>query len=115
MTEIKTTPASKRPRRMAREPEMRQTAEQDTATSALTGEDVTAPPSTATPRQPGKTDAILALLRRDQGATLAELMAATGWLAHSTRAALTGLRKKGHAVERRKRGEDTCYRIAGAA
>ena len=35
------------------------------------------------------------LLRRKGGATLAELVAATGWLPHTTRAALTGLRKKG--------------------
>ena len=30
--------------------------------------------------------------------TLAELIAATGWLPHTTRAALTGLRKRGYAV-----------------
>ena len=29
---------------------------------------------------------------------LAELVAATGWLPHTTRAALTGLRKRGYAV-----------------
>jgi hypothetical protein len=38
------------------------------------------------------------LIRRDHGATLAELVAATGWLPHTTRAALTGLRKRGYAV-----------------
>lgn len=59
-----------------------------------------------------KTDSVLALLRRDQGATLAELITATGWLPHTTRAALTGLRKKGHAIERSKREEATCYRVA---
>jgi hypothetical protein len=32
------------------------------------------------------------------GAIMAELIAATGWLAHTTRAALTGLRKRGYAV-----------------
>ena len=57
---------------------------------------------------------VLALLRRDQGATLAELIAATSWLPHTTRAALTGLRKKGHAIERSKRGDETCYRVAAA-
>ena len=35
---------------------------------------------------------------RDHGATIDELIAATGWLAHTTRAALTGLRKRGYAV-----------------
>ncbi len=35
------------------------------------------------------------MLRRKEGATVGDLMAATGWLAHSTCAALTGLRKRG--------------------
>jgi hypothetical protein len=62
-----------------------------------------------------KSSTVLDLLRRDEGATLAELIAATNWLPHTTRAALTGLRKKGHAIERSKRGTDTSYRIAKAA
>jgi uncharacterized protein DUF3489 len=41
---------------------------------------------------------VIALLERDHGATIEELIAATGWLAHTTRAALTGLRKRGYAV-----------------
>ena len=58
-----------------------------------------------------KSAAVVALLERESGATLAELIGATGWLPHTTRAALTGLRKKGHNIERDKRGEETCYRI----
>lgn len=61
-----------------------------------------------------KTNAVLDLLRRDEGATLAELIAATGWLPHTTRAALTGLRKKNHAIERGKRGDTTCYFLRAA-
>jgi hypothetical protein len=38
---------------------------------------------------------LLALLELPEGATLARLVEATGWLPHSTRAALTGLRKRG--------------------
>lgn len=38
------------------------------------------------------------LLLRDSGATLDEMIAATGWLPHTTRAALTGLKKKGYAL-----------------
>lgn len=60
-----------------------------------------------------KAAGVLALLQRPDGATLAELIAATGWLPHTTRAALTGLRKKGHAIERSKRGDETCYQVAG--
>ena len=41
---------------------------------------------------------VIGLLQRDQGATLAELIAATDWLPHTTRAALTGLRKRGYVV-----------------
>jgi len=37
---------------------------------------------------------LIALLRRRQGATLAELVAATGWQAHSVRGALSGTLKK---------------------
>jgi hypothetical protein len=62
-----------------------------------------------------KAGTVLALLGREEGATLADLIAATGWLPHTTRAALTGLRKKGHVIEKSKRGEQTCYRVAGIA
>ena len=62
-----------------------------------------------------KRDNVVALLSRAEGATLAELIAATGWLPHTTRAALTGLRKQGQAIERGKRGETTCYYIAAVA
>jgi hypothetical protein len=58
---------------------------------------------------------VLTLLRRDEGATLAELVSATKWLPHTTRAALTGLRKKGHNIAKGKRDEVTCYAIAVAA
>jgi hypothetical protein len=54
------------------------------------------------------------LLRRKGGATLAELVAATGWLPHTTRAALTGLRKKGHGIERGIRNGVTTYSIAAS-
>ena len=54
---------------------------------------------------------MLTLLQRDGGVSLAELIEATGWLPHTTRAMLTGLRKKGHVIERFKRDDATCYRI----
>ncbi|WP_019054583.1 DUF3489 domain-containing protein [Sphingobium xenophagum] len=61
------------------------------------------------PRQ-NKSDLVCSLLARADGATLAELVDATGWLPHSTRAALTGLRKKGVAIARFSRDGATCYR-----
>ena len=60
---------------------------------------------------PTKSSAVLTLLHRDKGATLIELVEATGWQPHTARAMLTGLRKKGHAIERRKRDDVTCYHL----
>lgn len=37
---------------------------------------------------------------RDDGVSIAGMMEATGWLQHTTRAALTGLRKRGYMIER---------------
>lgn len=45
---------------------------------------------------------ILTLLRQEQGASMAGMMAATGWQAHSVRALLSSLRKGGLAVTFRK-------------
>ena len=49
-------------------------------------------------KPPSKQDRLAALLVRDEGASLDQMVAATGWLAHTTRAALTGLKKKGYIV-----------------
>lgn len=46
-----------------------------------------------------KRNQLAALLVRDEGATLDQMIAATGWLPHTTRAALTGLRKAGYAID----------------
>lgn len=62
-----------------------------------------------------KVSQLIALLHRAQGATVEEMIAATGWQAHTTRAALTGLCKKGHIVAKTKRDGVTCYRIAEPA
>jgi len=51
----------------------------------------------------------------ERGATLADMIAATGWLPHTTRAALTGLRKKGHEIGKVSRDGVTVYSIAKAA
>ena len=57
-----------------------------------------APVPEPSPRARSKTAVIIDLLRRSSGASLAELDAATGWQPHTTRAALTGLRQKGHTI-----------------
>jgi hypothetical protein len=58
---------------------------------------------------------VISLLQRSGGATLTELVATTGWLPHTTRAALTGLRKKGYTLDKESRDGDTAYSIAKAA
>lgn len=75
-----------------------------------TPDPVDAAPEPAPERQT-KSAAVLSLLQREEGATIADLIAATGWLPHTTRAALTGLRKKGHTLEKTKRDGVTCYRV----
>src|SRR4051812_10998781 len=58
---------------------------------------------------------IIALMQRKTGATLDEMVEATGWLPHTTRAALTGLRHKGYAIARGKNAKaETVYRIDAA-
>lgn len=61
-------------------------------------------------KQLSKQDQLAALLIRDEGATIAQMMDATGWLPHTLRAALTGLKKKGFAVDSDKVGGIRTYR-----
>lgn len=62
-----------------------------------------------------KQSQLIQLLQRDNGATTTELASALNWLPHTTRAALTGLRKKGHAVLSEKANGETRYRLQQAA
>jgi hypothetical protein len=57
---------------------------------------------------------VIELLQRGHGATIDDLIAATGWLAHTTRAALTGLRKRGYAVtiDRSDKERGSIYHIS---
>lgn len=92
MTEETTT---RRPRRMAREAKP----------------EAVGAPLTTKPRS--KAALVEELLQRSGGASLEDLCQATGWLPHTCRAFLTGLRKKGRALERGKREDGvTIYRIA---
>ena len=63
-------------------------------------------------RQGTKIARVIELLQRDQGTRLEELIAATGWLPHTARAALTGLRHRGYDVrlERGETGRASVYR-----
>ena len=61
---------------------------------------------------PSKPQQILDLLNRDCGSTLVELATLANWLPHSTRAYLTGLRKKGHVIDSDKVDGVRRYRIS---
>lgn len=61
----------------------------------------------------GKAGTILGLLSRPKGAKINELQKATGWQAHSIRAALTGLRKRGIAITRSQDDGVTVYQADG--
>ena len=65
------------------------------------------------PKIGSKRTLILTLMQRESGASLADLTAATGWLPHTTRAALTGLRKSGVAIVRSRDAQaaSSVYRI----
>lgn len=100
----------KKPRRMAR-PAAASPAEQAGQQSATPAE-----PVSTIVKRPSKLDVILDLMRADGGASLPAIIAATGWLPHTARAALTGLRKKGFAIEKSKVEAETRYSIkAGSA
>jgi len=87
-------PAAKRPRKMAREPKPEEA-------------------NKARSTQESKTSLVLCMLHRPEGVTIAQLVVATGWLPHTTRAALTGLKKKGHTVISEKvEGQNRVYRLA---
>ena len=92
---------SKRPRKMAREPKA-ETADQQASAAAPA-------------KRQSKADLVLHLLQRIEGATIDQLIAATGWLPHTSRAALTGLKKKGHMVSSEKlEGQGRVYRVTVA-
>ena len=111
MTEATSTkPATKGPRKMAREPQP-QVAAPATDVARIEAEASTPAPVT---KAPNKTTLVLDLLRSPAGASLNELVAATGWLPHTTRAALTGLKKKGHALTSEKVEDVRRYRVTGA-
>ena len=92
-TICETKPATKRARKMAREP--------NAGAAAID------------PKRTTKSGLIIEMLSKAEGATLDELVAATGWLPHTTRAALTGLKKKGHTVMSEKHEGVRRYRVGG--
>lgn len=71
-------------------------------------------PKTPTPRTGTKQAQIIALLQRPEGASIAEIVAVTGWLAHSVRGLISGALKKklGLPVTSEKQdGRGTVYKL----
>jgi len=86
-----------------------------------------APRTAGTPRKPRegtKQEAVLTLLRRTEGATIAQIMETTAWASHTCRGFLAGLKKKGIKIDTLERvrmvgpnrdgakGSYTVYQIA---
>jgi len=67
-------------------------------------------------RSGSKQAQVIDLLRRDQGASIEEMMKATGWQAHSVRGVMSGALKKrlGLAIASTKEKRGRVYRIAGS-
>jgi hypothetical protein len=103
MTDQNTT---KRGRRFARTP--KEPGEAGPVFDASKAADPSPPPQS-------KIAQVTRMLEGSEGASLDELVTATGWLPHTTRAALTGLKKKGKVITKGKRDDVTCYFIASPA
>ncbi|WP_227440529.1 DUF3489 domain-containing protein [Methylobacterium sp. W2] len=68
--------------------------------------------ATLPPTAVSKRELVLRLLSRAEGASLAELIAISGWLPHTTRAVLSRLRSAGRILAKSKRADGaTAYRI----
>jgi len=84
------------------------------ARTSKKGKGVGAVPSGNRPREGSKLSAVFGLLAGANGASLDQIIAATEWLPHTTRAALTGLRKRGYVIERRRADGESRYKIAAS-
>jgi Protein of unknown function (DUF3489) len=68
-------------------------------------------------KRPSKQDAVIAMLRRPEGATVEEVAHATGWQRHTVRGVFSGTLKKklGLSLASAKEERGRVYRIAEAA
>ena len=93
-----------RPEKAALKPKPR-SKDADTAPVSVSSPDL--------PRASTKRAMLIGMLERAQGASVAEIGQRLGWLPHTVRAAITGLRHAGRDVTRRKNESgQTVYRLA---
>lgn len=104
-------PKTKRRRKFAREPQGEPAVTNRQPSQNATDVTTSAQPE---PKTKSKASLLVDLLARSEGASLEQMAAATGWLPHTTRAALTGLKKKGHAVTSTKTDGVRTYRLVTA-
>ena len=70
-------------------------------------------PNSEKPRASTKRAELIAMLERPEGASVADIGQRLGWLPHTVRAAITGLRKAGREVSRSKDADNrSVYRFA---
>lgn len=89
----------------------------DSTARKLSASNETREPSRPAPKEkrPTKASKVEALLARKSGATHEQMCEATGWQAHTCRAFMTGLRKKGREIVRKTgKGGKSIYRLAAA-
>jgi len=113
MTDTKTRPARRAKAAVAEAPRQKRAARRQTAAAAApegaaalaaeangTGTSAAAPVTKPkAPKGPaGKLGIVVALMRRPEGATVAQMGEATGWQPHSVRGALAGALKRKHKV-----------------
>ena len=95
--------------------------------SALTQRSTRATSAPRKPREGTRQEVVLAMLRRPEGATVAQIAEATGWAQHTVRGFFAGLKKRqGITVEivehirqvgpnkQGAKGSYTVYRLCGA-
>ena len=103
---------------MTRKSTAKKTPAKKSATQSRTVQSKASKPSRSTPSpepKQSKKSILMDLLKRPKGASIDEMTSATGWQAHSVRAAITGLRKSGHAVLLNKDDQNASrYRIVEA-
>lgn len=74
--------------------------------------DTEMPKSLRPPRSGTKQAKLVSMLSRKSGATLTQASETLGWLPHTTSATMTGLRKRGYAIDREARpGKPSVYRL----
>lgn len=78
----------------------------------MTNKNDNSTPNVKSAKRHTKKDRLVELLRREEGASIEEMTMTTGWLPHTARAMLTGLRKKGFLLEKNKVSGVTRYTIS---